>query len=63
LTRYYVHAVAAARPSPLARLVDDPTCDRRAPLRHWSSGVLGSVAARTSWVEPDLEPLPWRTGA
>jgi hypothetical protein len=29
-------------------------------LRHWSKPVLFSVEARRGWVEPDLEPLPFR---
>ncbi|HTW74918.1 MAG TPA: hypothetical protein VMD56_08395 [Steroidobacteraceae bacterium] len=28
-------------------------------LRYWSRPVLFSVQARRSWVEPDLEPLPF----
>ena len=28
------------------------------PLRYWSRERLGSVAARRSWIEPDLAPLP-----
>jgi hypothetical protein len=28
-------------------------------LRYWSRGVLFSVAARKSWVEPDVQPLPF----
>jgi hypothetical protein len=29
------------------------------PLRYWSKSLLFSVGARRSWVEPDLEPLPF----
>lgn len=29
------------------------------PLRYWSRSLLFSVEARRSWVEPDLEPLPF----
>ena len=28
-------------------------------FRHWSQPVLLSAAARKTWVEPDLEPLPF----
>ena len=28
-------------------------------LAHWSRPRLFSVEARRSWVEPDLQPLPW----
>jgi hypothetical protein len=28
-------------------------------LAHWSRPLLFCVAARRSWVEPDLEPLPF----
>jgi hypothetical protein len=29
------------------------------PLAYWSKSLLFSVAARTAWVEPDLQPLPF----
>jgi len=59
ITRYYVLAVTAADPPTMARLLTHPWCTRRAPARHWSSPLLWSHAARTGWVDPDLEALPW----
>ena len=59
LTVYYVTAVAEAdAPDPEA-LNEIESCDRTAPLRHWSRDELFSVAARRGWVEPDVAPLPW----
>ena len=58
-TRYFVEAVANATAQTDAALLTDPTCHRDAPRRHWSSELLASIDARTGWVEPDLEPLPW----
>ena len=40
-------------------LLADPRCQRDAPLRHWSAPLLQSEQARATWVDPDLEPLPW----
>jgi hypothetical protein len=60
VTRYYVEAVAATGPDATAPdLLVDPRCQRDAPLRHWSAPLLGSKVARSMWVDPDLEPLPW----
>jgi len=59
ITRYFVEAVAHARPATFADLLADPTCAREAPQRHWSPAVLASLDARRHWVEPDLAPLPW----
>jgi hypothetical protein len=59
LTAFYVGAVAhadAARPTDLPA---HPSCTREAPLRHWTRDLLFSPAARRSFVEPDLAPLPW----
>lgn len=36
--------------------------DKRLLSRHYRSATLASAAARTGWVEPDLAPLPFRTG-
>ena len=33
--------------------------DSSLPRRHWSEELLTSPAARESWQEPDLAPLPW----
>lgn len=60
ITHYFVEAVAATGPAAsTAALLADHRCQRDAPLRHWSASLLGSEAARTTWVDPDLEPLPW----
>jgi hypothetical protein len=32
--------------------------DKTLLSRHYTPGVLGSAAARTAWVEPDLRPFP-----
>jgi hypothetical protein len=34
--------------------------DKRLLIRHYSPAALASVQARSSWVEPDLVPFPWR---
>ena len=34
--------------------------DKRLLRGHYSSSVLASARARTTWVEPDLMPFPWR---
>jgi len=34
--------------------------DKRLLIRHYSPAVLASARARSSWVEPDLVPFPWR---
>jgi hypothetical protein len=34
--------------------------DKRLLTRHYSPAVLASAEARTTWVEPDLAPFPWR---
>ena len=34
--------------------------DKRLLSRFYRSATLASEAARTSWVEPDLAPFPWR---
>ncbi|WP_421120508.1 hypothetical protein ACE2AJ_04110 [Aquihabitans daechungensis] len=59
VTRYFVEAVAAVRPQAIAELLAAPATQRGAPLRHWSSAVLGAPEARRAWVEPDRAPLPW----
>lgn len=57
LTRYYVHAVSQAAASAPEDLFADPTCDRKAPLNHWSKELLFSTQARLNWTEPDLQQL------
>lgn len=63
ITRYFVEAVFHAAPATDAALLTDPMCRRAAPRRHWSPEVLASAAARSGWVDPDLEPLPWDAAA
>ena len=36
-----------------------PYGDKGWLLRHWSQALLFSTAARSSWVDPDLAPLPF----
>ena len=59
LTRYYVLAIDALRPSTLSDVLLARSCSRLAPSRHWSPRALASAEARTGWVEPDRAPLPW----
>lgn len=33
--------------------------DKRLLARHYSSALLASRTARTSWTEPDMRPIPW----
>ncbi|WP_376100697.1 hypothetical protein ACE7GA_27120 (plasmid) [Roseomonas sp. CCTCC AB2023176] len=60
-----VRAFLAAQPpgTPLHaacnRLLASPYGDKRWPLAHWREETLFSPAARRSWVEPDLAPLPF----
>lgn len=63
LTAYYVTAVAEADADGPEDLFEVPTCGRKAPLNHWTRDVLFSVAARRTYVEPDLTPLPWSVDA
>jgi hypothetical protein len=62
LTRVWLVLVAAARRGAAAgdsaRALVQPGLDRAAPLRHYSRDRLFSVAARASFVPPDLAPLP-----
>jgi len=59
LTVYYIAAVFEAdAPNPEA-LFDEPTCDRKAALRHWHQETLFTPEARARWVGPDVAPLPW----
>ena len=37
--------------------------DKRLLARFYTSRLLADAAARSGWVEPDLAPFPWRTGA
>ncbi|MEM1334580.1 MAG: hypothetical protein AAGG08_14095, partial [Actinomycetota bacterium] len=57
ITRYFVQAVAALRADDLATVLGARSCERGAPLRHWSRPILFGPAARARWVEPDLRPL------
>ena len=33
-------------------------CDKNLPRKYYSPDLLGALAARQGWVEPDLQPLP-----
>lgn len=65
ITRFYLHVIRAfvrsvdgSRPfSELAQELVDRHGDRDLPLRHYTRERLFSVAARRSWLEPDLLPL------
>jgi hypothetical protein len=35
--------------------------DKRLLSRHYNSSTLASAAARSGWVEPDVDPFPWST--
>jgi hypothetical protein len=59
ITRYFVHAVAERGQCAPPELLAMPSCQRDAPLRHWSPETLASPDARRRWVEPDRDPLPW----
>lgn len=59
LTRYYVAAVASLATDGLDAVLSADVCSRSAPARHWSRELLFSPQARLSWIEPDLQPLPW----
>jgi hypothetical protein len=37
--------------------------DKRLLNRFYRSSTLAGAAARTGWVEPDLQPFPWQNGA
>jgi hypothetical protein len=65
LTRFWVKLVShtcsadaadADFQSQLARFL--VLLDKHAPQKHYSSAVLGSPDARSSYVEPDLRPMP-----
>lgn len=43
----------------LKALLRSPLGDRDWPLTYWTRERLFSVEARRSWVEPDIQPLPW----
>ncbi len=61
ITRYFVGAVASLGECPAQRVLETTSCERIAPLRHWSKEILFSKRARRGWVPPDLQPLPWST--
>ena len=67
VTRYFVgatvHAMAAHPGVPVEDLLADPVLDREAPFRHWSRDRLFAEDARSTWVAPDVDPLPWSTAA
>lgn len=61
LIRLIRHEIAAAGPMPLAEVVER-VCrnlsDWRVVRKHYSRERIMTWEARTTWVEPDLEPLP-----
>lgn len=56
LTWFWLRAVNAHE-GDVEALLRTPLADTNLPMRHWSPEVLWSDAARSQWVEPDLEPL------
>ncbi len=66
MTRFWVRLVAHAvshRPE-IADFEDflaayPMMLDKNAPLRHWSRDAMFAPAARTSWRDPDVVPLPF----
>lgn len=61
ITAYYVGAVASLLPCTVDDVLGAARCRRAAPLDHWSRDALFTPEARTDWVAPDCEPLPWST--
>jgi hypothetical protein len=65
MTRFWVdltaHAIDASRAASLDELLVavPQLLDKELPLRHWSREALCSPQARTVWMEPDLQPLPF----
>ena len=59
ISRYFVWAMAHANPPTIAALLMERSLRRDAPRRHWTTESLHTEAARTTWVDPDLAPLPW----
>ena len=65
LTKFWIKLVAHTRSVEPARtdfsahLARYPVLlDKHAPEHHYSSALLGSPRARSTFVEPDLRPLP-----
>jgi hypothetical protein len=66
ITRFYVHlirefAARADRTRPIDELAAEWISiagDSKLPLQYYSAARLFSAYARSSWVEPDLKPLP-----
>jgi hypothetical protein len=56
------HHMAAAPARDFATFAEKfpPLLDKRLLTRHYTSRVLASPTAKTSWAEPDLVPFPWR---
>lgn len=59
LTRYYIGIVAHLDLPSIDDVAVHPSCGRTAPMLHWSSERLFSVAARLDWADPDLAALPF----
>lgn len=67
MTLVWMRLVAAARPDASddfdAFLATHPQLlDKDIPRRFYSTSLLDSPAAKSGWVEPDLEALPWGAG-
>ena len=65
MTRFWVdataHAIERAGVGDFEALLErlPHLLDKELPFRHWSREAIFSPAARTGWVAPDLEPLPF----
>ena len=65
LTLFWMRLVAAAlvetpgeRPFEEFLAAHPELCDKNFPAKYYSWNLLQGAAARESWVEPDLQPLP-----
>ncbi|MBX2799765.1 MAG: hypothetical protein KTR31_18950 [Myxococcales bacterium] len=59
--RLVAHAAGVSGAWELDELVEavPQLTDAKAPWHHWSAERLASCSARASWVDPDLQPLPF----
>jgi len=65
LTRFWIHMVNHAKENDSGgQSIDELTekfpllLDKNLPQKHWKSESFNSEEARTSWVPPDIMPLP-----
>jgi hypothetical protein len=65
MTQFWIRVVEHARQS--RPEIDDfdrflaafpQLTDKHLPLRHWEHATMFSPVARSTWIEPDLQPLP-----